>query len=91
MDWSLYYEFQQSENYFQNDTFDIFNLFKHVLIRFGKIMGHVKSELTTNTNFPPCVRTLLNIATVAGMSGTQWRQENDVTAENDDLLEEIND
>ena len=61
------------------------------LIATYKLDALVQCELTTKTNFPPWIRTLLNNDTVAGMSGTQWRHEKDVTAENEDLLDAMND
>jgi len=45
--------------------------------------------LTTNKNFPPSDSTLLKRLTAAGTSGTQWRQEKEVTREKVDLLEEM--
>ena len=45
--------------------------------------------LTTNRNWPPLSSTLLNRDTVAGMLGTQCRQEKEVTREKEAELAEM--
>ena len=45
--------------------------------------------VTTNKNFPPGLRTLLKSETVVGMSGTQCRQEKEVTREKEEECEDV--
>ena len=65
------------------------NLKIHFCAKFSFSLLLILLSLTTNRNWPPLSSTLLNKDTVAGMLGTQCRQEKEVTRENEAALAEM--